>query len=93
MEQGRGFLVYLSQTYTSMVPYLKGIHLTWLDSWREGRDDDAWKLRANARRKLDEMDEERSKALNTSFVVKDWLWAPLIKGVHEPPTVHCHSVY
>jgi len=70
MEQGRGFLVYLSRTYTSMVPYLKGIHLT-LDSWREGRDDDGWKLKANARRKLDDMDEESSKALNTSFVVKD----------------------
>ena len=21
------------------------------------------------------------------------LWAPLIKGGHKPPTVHCHSVY
>ena len=49
MERGRGFLVYLSRTYTSIVPYLKGIHLT-IDSWRGGRDEDGWKLRANARR-------------------------------------------
>jgi len=49
LEQGRGFLVYLSRTYTSIVPYLKGVHLT-LDSWRSGRDHDGWKMRANARR-------------------------------------------
>jgi hypothetical protein len=31
LESDRGFLIYVSQTYPSMVPYLKGIHLT-LDS-------------------------------------------------------------
>ena len=36
-----GFLVYVSMTYTSMVPYLKGIYLT-LNSWREGRDAEGW---------------------------------------------------
>ena len=25
--------------------------------------------------------------------VHNRLWAPLIKGGHKPPTVHCHSVY
>lgn len=39
LEQGRGFLVYLSQTYTSIIPYLKGIHLD-LDGWRGGKDQD-----------------------------------------------------
>ena len=39
LERDRGFLVYLSRTYRSMIPYLKGIHLS-LDSWREGRDVD-----------------------------------------------------
>ena len=52
MEQGRGFLVYLSRTYTSMIPYLKGIHLT-LDSWRTGRDQHGWKLKFNARRNME----------------------------------------
>ena len=42
LEKGRGFLVYFSRTYPSLVPYLKGIHLT-LDSWREGRDEEGWK--------------------------------------------------
>jgi hypothetical protein len=31
LESDRGFLIYVSKTYPSMVPYLKGIHLT-LDS-------------------------------------------------------------
>ena len=43
LEKRRGFLVYVSRTYPSMVPYLKGIHQT-LDGWRPGRDNDGWKL-------------------------------------------------
>jgi hypothetical protein len=33
LESDRGFLIYVSQTYPSMVPYLKGIHMN-MDSWR-----------------------------------------------------------
>lgn len=43
LESQRGFLVHLTMTFSSMVPFLKGIHLT-LDSWREGRKDDGWKM-------------------------------------------------
>ena len=43
LERRRGFLVYVSRTYPSMVPYLKGIHQT-LDGWREGRDNDGWRI-------------------------------------------------
>jgi hypothetical protein len=32
LEQQRGFLVYIARMFPSLVPYLKGIHLT-LDSW------------------------------------------------------------
>ena len=42
-ERFVGFLVYVSQTYTSFVPYLKGIYLT-LNSWRPGRNSDGWPL-------------------------------------------------
>jgi hypothetical protein len=42
LESRRGFLLYVTRTYPSMVPYLKGFHLT-LDGWRGGRDDDGWK--------------------------------------------------
>ena len=43
LRRDRGFLIYVSRTYRSLVPYLKGIHQT-LDSWREGRDEHGWKL-------------------------------------------------
>ena len=33
LERKRGFLIYVTRTYPSMVPYLKSIHQT-LDSWR-----------------------------------------------------------
>ncbi|CAJ1960069.1 unnamed protein product [Cylindrotheca closterium] len=42
LERKRGFLIYVTRTYPTMVPYLKGIHLT-LDAWRPGRDDEGWK--------------------------------------------------
>ena len=65
LERGRGFLVYLSRTYTSMTPYLKGIHLT-LDSWREGRDSDGWKWMNTSRRNA----EESSIEMKTTLVEK-----------------------
>jgi hypothetical protein len=43
LESIRGFLVYVARTYTTLVPYLKGIHLT-LDSWRANRGDDSWPI-------------------------------------------------
>jgi hypothetical protein len=43
LERQRGFLVHLTMTFTSLVPFLKGIHLT-LDSWRKGRKEDGWKM-------------------------------------------------
>ena len=51
LERKRGFLIYVTRTYPSMVPYLKGIHLT-LDGWRPNRDDDMWKLPSAKRQKL-----------------------------------------
>ena len=43
LEKDCGYLVYISRTYRSMVPYLKVTHQT-LDSWRSGRNKDGWKL-------------------------------------------------
>ena len=36
-----GFFVYVSLTYTSLTPYLKGIYLT-LNSWRNVRNEEGW---------------------------------------------------
>ena len=49
LERIRGFLVYVSLTFDIMVPYLKGIHLT-LESWRDDRDEEGWKLNEKDRR-------------------------------------------
>lgn len=46
LEKETGFLNHLSMTFETMVPYLKGFYLT-LNSWREGRDDDDWKVSSN----------------------------------------------
>ena len=43
LERKRGFLVHLSMTFSSLVPFLKGLHLT-IDSWRPLRNEDGWKL-------------------------------------------------
>jgi hypothetical protein len=42
LESAQGFLIYVSRTYTSMIPFLKGLHLT-IDSWRTNPDDDGWR--------------------------------------------------
>ena len=39
----RGFLVYVTRTYSAMIPYLKGFHLT-IEMWRGGRVLEGWKL-------------------------------------------------
>ena len=43
LEQMRGFLNYVVQTYKNMTPYLTGIHMT-IDSWRPNRDEDGWRI-------------------------------------------------
>ncbi|KAL7578374.1 hypothetical protein ACA910_012776 [Epithemia clementina (nom. ined.)] len=45
LEQIIGFLVYVTQTYCLLTPYLKGLHLT-LESWRADRDEDGWQMTA-----------------------------------------------
>lgn len=45
LEKETGFLNHLSMTFETMIPYLKGLYLT-LNSWREGRDENDWKLSA-----------------------------------------------
>jgi hypothetical protein len=42
LRSDRGFLVYVTQAYPAMKPYLKGFHLS-LESWRGGRDAEGWK--------------------------------------------------
>jgi len=43
LERCQGFRIYVSQTYTALVPDLSSIHLP-LESWRDWRDKQGWKL-------------------------------------------------
>jgi hypothetical protein len=67
LESARGFIIYVLRTYTSMIPYLKGLHLT-IDSWRPNRDDDGWRMTSGYEPKVDEGD-------NTLYA------PPLVKAV------------
>ena len=55
LERIVGFLVYVSQTYTCMVPYLKGIYLT-LNSWQHGCDKEGWVIPKQLWDEMEEMD-------------------------------------
>ena len=56
LQRSRGYLMYVTTTYPSMVPYMKGFHLT-LDGWRPHRDDDGWKFTlAEIRRQIENLD-------------------------------------
>jgi hypothetical protein len=57
LEQIRGFLQYITQTYTSMTSYLIGIYMT-IDSWRDGRDLEGWRLPIPSWRHLDKPHKE-----------------------------------
>ena len=43
LESDVGFLIHLSMSYPMIKPFLRGFYLT-LNSWREGRDRDGWKM-------------------------------------------------
>lgn len=43
LEQIRGFMNYVAQTYRYLIPYLNGLHMT-IDGWRLGRDDEGYRL-------------------------------------------------
>jgi len=60
----RGFLVYVTMTYATMIPYLKGIHLT-LEMWRGGRDAEGYKLDTNVVNQ--EMDPTQSHEEDTEI--------------------------
>ncbi len=40
----RGFMVYVTQAYLSLKPYLKGFHLS-LETWRGGCNNEGWRVK------------------------------------------------
>ncbi len=71
-QKDRGFLIYVSRAYKSMVPYLKGLHQT-IDAWRPWRKDDGWKMERL----------EMEEILHKGEVPEGWL----MKNLDPPKTV------
>lgn len=86
MLSGRGFLVHLSRTYPSMVPFLKGVHHT-LENWRRGRSPDGWKFSTDEWHSfLSEVSEVKSefKVAMKEYIAKGESEAPeRVKGVRR----------
>jgi hypothetical protein len=70
LEQIRGFLNYVCQTYPILSSYLIGYHMT-IDSWRQGRDEEGWRLHGKALQKAAERAD----------------WAPSIGYIEGPQVV------
>ena len=79
LERDRCFLIYLTRTYKSMYLYFKGIYQT-LDSWKEGRDEDGWKLTrqdlmSESLGKSNYYEKEASSVVEPASRLKDDLFA------------------
>lgn len=61
----RGFMVYVTQAYPSLKPYLKGFNLS-LETWRGGRDDEGWKLGGKALAGQEEREQEVDREMEES---------------------------
>ena len=57
LRSDRGFLVYVTQVYPSMKPYVKGFHLS-LESWRGGRDAEGWKIKSERKKGIQDTDTD-----------------------------------
>jgi hypothetical protein len=69
LQSDQGFLVYVTEAYPGMKPYLKGFHLS-LQTWRGGRDREGWKLEAKGT-KGEEQDEEGEGNNKSPRVIED----------------------
>ena len=83
LEKGRGFMVYFCRTYTSLTPFLKGIHLT-LDGWRKGRDAEGWKDNSISNTQIEEEDKENEEWYQSDE--EDDADILIINGSKEDPT-------
>ncbi len=56
LQSDWGFLVYVTQAYPGMKPYLKGFHPL-LETWRVGRDEEEWKLEPKDKKGEEQVEE------------------------------------
>ena len=74
LRPDKGFMVYVTQSYPAMKPYMKGFHLT-METRRGGRDSDGWKLPRGSREEEDHDDSE------------EWMEMARTAGSDEAPIV------
>lgn len=84
LRSKRGYLVYISRTYPSMCPYLKGIHQT-LESWRPWKREDGWNMSAKEIKEAQmiEQDEEYDPAEAPSDAPKEVSGVRRLRSVVE----------
>ena len=72
LQSDRGFLVYVTQAYPGIKPYLKGFHLS-LESWRGGRDQEGWKRKQGGDEWDNEEDRLEMDVIKQGLMVQDGL--------------------
>jgi hypothetical protein len=81
LEQIRGFLNYVAQTYDWLTPYMIGLHMT-IDGWRPGRDSEGWKTKPSPRVTFEKAGEEKDDHEGDWVTVESYPCQPdLVKGV------------
>jgi hypothetical protein len=70
LQSDQGFMMYVTQSYPSLKPYLKGFYLS-LDSWRGGRNLEGWKERERQISLQELIDQANS--LTSNEVKLQWL--------------------
>jgi hypothetical protein len=83
LESIQGFMVYVARTYSTMVPYLKVIHLT-LDSWRAKQgadrwpvDKDGWRISNKIDNRLEDADARQGGGYLRNLCEKRRGWATI----------------
>jgi hypothetical protein len=87
LESARGFLVYVGRTYTTMLPYLKGVHLS-IDSWWAHQDNEGWQIKENGGSPLEEEPETTpSQVEAVPRVARDLEALEKLTVAEEPPEI------
>ena len=76
-------MVYFCRTYSSFVPYLKGIHLT-LDSWRANRNEEGWKVKPQSMKEIEDENEDTFMDGVDVNLPNDWPEPITLNDCHTP---------
>ena len=87
LRSDRGFMVYVTQAYPSLKPYLKGFHLS-LETWRGRRNDEGWKEHPQLVQVQDEQKVAGDALTNDELKIQHLVESTLGKSndAREPPS-------